>query len=122
MSHHPLAGHPSLSLLRVGWSAEGGCHELANPSIGPWFSPCPRELLQYGVPGQVPVQGKDLVSEVLALTLCRPCGEDAGLFYSGGAVEGNTALSMPGEALEFGTRRNGLPWRSPARGLLAKTF
>lgn len=67
------------------------------------------------------MQGQDLGSEGLALSLCRPWGKDVGLFYSGGGVEGNTALSMPGEALEFGASRNGLPWGSPARGLLART-
>lgn len=47
------------------------------------------------------------------LTLCRPCGKAVGLFYSGGGVEGNTALSMPGEALEFGTSSNPLEVTSP---------
>lgn len=55
------------------------------------------------------MQGQDLGSEGLALSLCRPWGKHVGLFYSGGGVEGNTALSMPGEALEFGPAETASP-------------
>lgn len=88
------------------------------PAQGPGCPPPQRSPVGRGS-WQVPEQDKDLGSEGLALTLCRPCGKAVGLFYSGGGGEGNAALSM--QVRPWSLAPAAIPWRSPARGLLART-
>lgn len=113
MSHRPLAGHPSLTLPRVWWSAEGGCHELANPSTGPWLSPSPRDHLQDGVPGRSQSRTRTWALRAWRSSSAGHVGRLLGCFILGEGVEGNNTLSMLGEALEFGTSSNPLEVISP---------